>query len=727
MIIFEEALSYDDVLLTPKYSEVTSRSSVDTFIKIKDFKFEHPIIPANMKSISGKDMAKLICKSGGLAILHRFMPIEEQLSIVEEMYKKYPDSNKHVAVSVGVKNEDKENISKFLDVGVKIFCIDIAHGDSKACVDMVQHIKSFKNVPDLLLIAGNVATGEAATRLWKAGADVVKVGVGPGCWAAGTRILMSNGTYKNIEDVQIGDFVINKDGNSVKVIDAFSTGIRKVSKVRNNSFYKEGYVTSDHRFWIGDLSSASKETLASRGYSYLLDKKSKTTPKKSKYMWKEIGNAENSVFLFPKNIKFNMPNEFSIDLVKRFGGNKKENFKYKEICKISQSYDTGYMFGTFLGDGTASLLQNGSGSVSWVFGKNEKDIVEKLSKILENIFDKSPKIIESHNVIKVIMYHKPFAKFLSTFGKKDKKHLPENLFISDKEYLKGIYDGLLDSDGMNENGRLSLSNTSPQLIELFNVINFILFGYLPNNMRKDKSVGTLKNCNINNCKDAYIARTLKNPKVRLTKDYFIIKNMEYTETNEEVKVYDLTVDCDTHSFIANNMIVHNSLCTTRVETGNGVPQLSALMDVFQSRKYYYNQDPDSYNKKYIIADGGIKSAGDCVKALCFSDMVMVGNMFSGTDETPGEVLRVNGVACKEYVGSSTHKTSHIEGVAALVPTKGSAKDILDKLLQGIKSGCSYQGCYSVDRLQQISPTFVKITSAGLKESHPHNPFAIGNK
>lgn len=336
----KESLSYDDVLLVPRYSEISSRSNIDTSVRLGDYIYDHPIIPANMKTVTGQEMAELIYNTKGLAILHRFMSVEEQYSILNNTYSKYPNANNYIGVSVGVKTDDYEVVSKFLDLGVKIFCIDVAHGDSLQCINMIKHIKSLGGVSKPFVIAGNVATGSAAKRLWEAGADVVKVGVGPG-----------------------------------------------------------------------------------------------------------------------------------------------------------------------------------------------------------------------------------------------------------------------------------------------------------------------------------------------------------------------------------------SLCTTRVETGNGVAQLSAISEVAEER------DKINLCNKYIIADGGIKYAGDIVKALCFADMVMVGNLFSGTSETPGSILNINGTQCKEYVGSSTHKTSHIEGVAALVPVKGSASEVLDKLLQGIKSGCSYQGCGNIKELQRGSE-FVRITHAGLKESHPHNQFTI---
>jgi IMP dehydrogenase len=147
-----------------------------------------------------------------------------------------------------------------------------------------------------------------------------------------------------------------------------------------------------------------------------------------------------------------------------------------------------------------------------------------------------------------------------------------------------------------------------------------------------------------------------------------------------------------------------SLCTTRIETGCGVPQLTALMDVHAAREMRPDRD-----KKGIIADGGIKNAGDCVKALCFSDFVMCGRLFAGCSETRSGT----------YEGSSTHKTNHVEGVRALVKPQGPYEAVLNRILEGVRSGCSYQGCALVQQLQE-EPEFVRITAAGLTESYPHD-------
>lgn len=339
MYTIKEGLSYDDVLLIPKHSKIKSRSEVDLSVKINDFIFNHPIIPANMKTIIGEKMALEIYLNGGMGLMHRFLPIDVQIKSIVDIVKslgKY-DVFDYIGFSVGIHKEDRENMKKIFSVGGRIICIDIAHGDSQNCISMIKWIK--KNYPDVLLIAGNVATGSGAENLWLAGTDVVKVNVGAG-----------------------------------------------------------------------------------------------------------------------------------------------------------------------------------------------------------------------------------------------------------------------------------------------------------------------------------------------------------------------------------------STCSTRIETGNGVPQLTALMDVYES----YEALKSKLNRNiYIISDGGAKNVGDLVKSLCFSHMVMTGNMFAGCNETPTNFIHIGDKMYKEYVGSSTHKKKHIEGVSALVKAKGSFNDILQKMLEGIRSGCSYQGVSDLTKLRNF-PQFVKMTNSGLIESKPHD-------
>ncbi len=170
-----------------------------------------------------------------------------------------------------------------------------------------------------------------------------------------------------------------------------------------------------------------------------------------------------------------------------------------------------------------------------------------------------------------------------------------------------------------------------------------------------------------------------------------------------------------------------SICTTRVVAGVGVPQVTAIIDCAQAAK-----------KKNIpvIADGGIRYSGDIVKALaCGASSVMIGNLFAGTEESPGETILLEGRRYKEYraMGSlgampkgsadryfqESAKKFVPEGVEGRVPYRGLVKDVIFQLMGGLKSGMGYCGARSIRQLQK-KVQFMKISSAGLRESHPHD-------
>lgn len=172
-----------------------------------------------------------------------------------------------------------------------------------------------------------------------------------------------------------------------------------------------------------------------------------------------------------------------------------------------------------------------------------------------------------------------------------------------------------------------------------------------------------------------------------------------------------------------------SICTTRIVSGVGVPQLSAISDVVQVAKRY---------NVGVIADGGIKFSGDIVKALAAgADAVMLGGLLAGCEETPGDIIEVYGKRVKTYVGmgslSAMQRGSSDryfqggqkelkklvpEGIEATVPYKGPMSDVIYQMMGGLRSGMGYCGCETISELKDKAK-FVKISNAGLKESHPH--------
>ena len=170
-----------------------------------------------------------------------------------------------------------------------------------------------------------------------------------------------------------------------------------------------------------------------------------------------------------------------------------------------------------------------------------------------------------------------------------------------------------------------------------------------------------------------------------------------------------------------------SICTTRVVAGIGVPQLTAVMDCAEMA--------DKKGKR-IIADGGIKYSGDIVKALAAGgSAVMIGSMLAGTTESPGEIELYQGRSFKVYRGMGSlsamaagskdryfqeNSSKFVpEGVEGRVPFRGTVSEIVYQMVGGIRSGMGYCGKHNIEELRKNSE-FVRITNAGLLESHPHD-------
>lgn len=172
-----------------------------------------------------------------------------------------------------------------------------------------------------------------------------------------------------------------------------------------------------------------------------------------------------------------------------------------------------------------------------------------------------------------------------------------------------------------------------------------------------------------------------------------------------------------------------SICTTRIVAGAGVPQITAIMNCASAAKKY---------KVPLIADGGIKYSGDITKALAAgAHSIMIGGLFAGTDESPGETILYQGRSYKVYRGMGSlgameqgskdryqqagveSKKLVPEGVEGRVPNKGPLSQSIHQLMGGLRSGMGYCGCKSLNELRQKS-RFIRITNAGLRESHVHD-------
>lgn len=695
-------LDFRDVFILPQYSEVETRASVDTSVQVGNLKLGVPVISSNMDTVSGGAMCRSMYGSGGIGALHRFMSIDANVA----EYRTVAESGLYECfVSIGVNDDSKDRAKALYEAGARYFVIDIAHGHSLMMRKTTEWLR--ETYPGAFIVSGNVATSVGVRDLVKWGADAVKVGVGPGCFVAGTRILMSNGTYKNIEDINPGDRVINMNGEAISVKRRFSTGYRNVCSYKTNVSGFTTRCTPDHRHYIGDLATSGLNTRSSAGYKKLLSKKSKTSPKVSKLKWKEISYAgdTSSVLLTPNKIKYELPNTFSIPLYKRGKGN---------YATLTPTYGLGYIFGTFLGDGTSHCVKQNSGShigsVCWAFGLDEKTIANKLNESILSVFGREASSISDYKNTTIVRFSdKPFAEFLQQFGKRDNKHLPDMLLVDDAKYLQGIYDGLIDSDGFyGKDDQNCFKNTSIPLVELFSILNSILLNYFPNIDYEKPTAGGLINCLDENCLPSYKCRTLKRPEWRILDEHQVIKILDYTEQSKLLEeVFDLEVDCPTHSFIANNVIVHNSVCLTKNTTGCTCPQFSAVLNCAKIVDEEVLMTGFG-NRPLIIADGGITEYGDIAKALgAGANLVMIGGMFAGCKEAPGERIGdkkvFRGMASKSAMLTirPADKLPTAEGKSILIDaTDISAGTIVEQMKGGLRSSFSYSNSRNLREFQE---------------------------
>ena len=194
----KEVLSFDDVILEPQYSELTTRKNINTSVQVcysnKSLEFKIPIISSPMSTITEAHMSNAMISQGGLGIIHRYNTIEFQAKLLG-----YVNHRDYRAAAVGVSGDYKERLSELVDNDLSIVCIDIAHGDHILMEKAIEFIRS--EHPHLFIIAGNVATGHAYKRLAFAGAHAVRTSVGSGSICT-TRIQTGHGipTFQAILD-----------------------------------------------------------------------------------------------------------------------------------------------------------------------------------------------------------------------------------------------------------------------------------------------------------------------------------------------------------------------------------------------------------------------------------------------------------------------------------------------------------------------------------------------
>ena len=209
MVPIKEALTFDDVTLAPKYSEILP-SEVNTSIKLtKDLKLKIPLLSSAMDTVTESSMAIAIAKAGGMGIIHRNLDIKKQIIEIRKVKKQ----KLFVGAAVGAGVNEFKRAEEILKENIDMIVVDTAHGHTKKVSEIIKFIKKKKR-NKIALCAGNIATPEAAKFLLKLGVDIIKVGIGPGSICT-TRLVAGIGVPQLSAILSIRNEIKNKN---VKII-----------------------------------------------------------------------------------------------------------------------------------------------------------------------------------------------------------------------------------------------------------------------------------------------------------------------------------------------------------------------------------------------------------------------------------------------------------------------------------------------------------------------------
>tara|TARA_B100001093_G_scaffold464688_1_gene481761 strand:+ start:298 stop:1377 length:1080 start_codon:yes stop_codon:yes gene_type:complete len=315
MELIKEALTFDDVLLLPRFSSVVPSQTNLNINLSHTIQLKLPFLSSAMDTVTESKMAIAMAKNGGLGVIHRNFKIQKQCNEV----KKVKENNFKVGAAIGTSQNEILRAKKLIDNGVDLLVIDTAHGHSKNVLFTLNKIKKFsKKIP---ICVGNIATGEAAKTLYNSGADILKVGIGPGSICT-TRIVAGIGvpqitaiinvktTMKNKNIKIISDGGIKFSGDIIKAIAAGADAIMmgsifagteespgKKFKIKNKLYKLYRGMGS-----IGAMSSGSSERYFQKNYK----DKSKFVPEgvESRVLYK--GNVDKIIYQLQGGLRSSM-------------------------------------------------------------------------------------------------------------------------------------------------------------------------------------------------------------------------------------------------------------------------------------------------------------------------------------------------------------------------------------------------------------------------------------
>jgi guanosine monophosphate reductase len=245
----EIKLDYDSVLIRPKRSSLSSRSEVDL---IREFNFKNyenkvphysgiPLMASNMDGVGTIEVANVL---SSMKIFTCLVKTYDVTTLIDYFSSGDINRTEYTAISIGINDYDYQKFKMIVKnplTNIKYVCIDVANGYTQSFVEFIKKFR--EEFPHIVIIAGNVVTGEMTEELILSGASIVKIGIGPGCFVPGQKVKTENG-LKNIEDIQIGEKVLTHTGSYKTVTNTFKfddkksiVQVNKIEATPNHEFY----------------------------------------------------------------------------------------------------------------------------------------------------------------------------------------------------------------------------------------------------------------------------------------------------------------------------------------------------------------------------------------------------------------------------------------------------------------------------------------------------------
>jgi IMP dehydrogenase len=701
-----------------------------------------------------------------------------------------------VGAAIGVGPGNLERAEALCAAGVDALVVDSAHGHSRGVIDFARQVK--RTFRDVDVVAGNVATAEGAEALCEAGVDAVKVGVGPGsiCVAPDTQILMSDGSVKPISEIAPGDLVTTHRGRPRRVTKVYRRwydgpmvhvkvdGVpHPLAVTPNHPFYALRFEAAephrrscggrrlfDRAKWDRGPEWVSADALGPRDVVVMPVRAPDPRPVVYDLLQAAPHYGHDGEWIWPSRPRTRLrPTSEGAPGAGVAGWMRRpvQAVDGTGVLWIEEAFhaapepvvrvrrrvplDGNLMrfLGYFAAEGDWVGRPNGR-QARLTFHNNENGCRADVVRLVRAVFGcDGCTLIESRlrQAAAVLIGDHAIAQFLKGLIPEgaDRKRLPAEVVDQPAELLRELAIGLFRGGGTvattAAGARVGYRTASPSLAH--QVADVLMrLGYVPSigaHRPRRRGRSTIYEVRLPATQARRFAQEfpellrpqaasdrLPKPSMWRDKDYVYATIREVEVREESLHVYNLEVEED-ESYVANRVAVHN--CTTRVVAGIGMPQLTAVLAASRAAARYGVP---------VIADGGVKFSGDIAKAVAAgADSVMVGSLFAGTDESPGEMEIYQGRSYKVYRGMGSlgaleegSRDRYFqegegagklvpEGVEGRVPYRGPASETVYQLIGGLRAGMGYVGARDIPDLQRRG-RFVRITAAGLRESHPHD-------